>query len=754
MSRFASLKTLADPQPCQIGEAGYLLYQLQASGQPIAPSWVITADCFQQSMQKLVTREPIYADWPQLLWQHASATGYSVQNLAKRLRRPLLNLPLALPWSDLLADIDSPVVRLIPSLWCSETVPIAPFAQILESPFCWAEPEALEAAVKQLWTTVLSAKSLAFWSQWATQSTSRGAYPAQVEVAIVVQAVAPTAVSGTLTVRSAGTVAIAAVQGQIAAMSEVCPATYEGKLPLAPQFAWQAGYQEQGYRLGDRDTASPTFLIDACLRRTLLTQPTRAVIDDSLERRLWTLAKWLGTWTERLLQIEWSLTAPSRTLHITQAGWWPLQPFATSTVTSADELLTGHAAAPGQGQGRALILTPETPLPVSAHHQIVIAAEVVPEWLPLLKTAAGIISERGGLTSHAAVLARELGLPAIVGVVDATQRFQPGEGLHIDGDRGLIKSLPELLPDQQPDASPERSALARSVLEGASRTAIWLNLSQPEIAATTAALPVAGVGLLRSEWLMLPVLERLHPYQWIAQGQQDVLLERLLGQLRPILAAFAPRPVRYRSLDIRTSEFAQLMGAPPVEANPMLGIRGTFSYGQQPGFFQLELQLLKRLQDEGYHNVQLLLPFVRTVAEFTDCQAQVQAIGLDQQPDFELWIMAEVPSVLFLLPEYVAAGVQGIAIGTHDLTQLLLGIDRDQQLFSAHFDETHPAVQGAISQLMQSAQQLQIACCLCGASPIHHPEAVRAAIQQGLTAISVDVTALEVTANLIQQAES
>ena len=353
MPWFSSLKTLADPQPCQIGEVGYLLHQLQAAGQPIAPSWVITADCFQQSIHKLVAREPIYADWPQLLWQHASPTGYSVQNLAKRLRRPLLNLPLTLPWSDLLAEIDSSVVRLIPSLWCGETAAMAPLAQMLESPFCWAEPEALEAAVKQLWASVLSAKSLAFWSQWvSTQSMSVDPYPPPVEIAIVVQAVAPTALSGTLTVRVAETVAIAAVQGLIAAMPEACPETYEGKLPRVPQFAWQAGYQEQGYQLGDRDSASPTFLLDTCLQRTLLTQPTRSAIDDTIERRLWSLAKWLSTWTELPLQIEWGITAPTQTLHITQASWWPLQPFATSAFMSAtDEPVSGHAAAPGQGQG-------------------------------------------------------------------------------------------------------------------------------------------------------------------------------------------------------------------------------------------------------------------------------------------------------------------------------------------------------------------------------------------------------------------
>jgi pyruvate,water dikinase len=160
------------------------------------------------------------------------------------------------------------------------------------------------------------------------------------------------------------------------------------------------------------------------------------------------------------------------------------------------------------------------------------------------------------------------------------------------------------------------------------------------------------------------------------------------------------------------------------------------------------------LQDEGYGNVQLLLPFVRTVEEVVYCRSLIERAGLHEQPNFAFWIMAEVPSVLFLLPQYVAAGVQGIAIGTHDLTQLLLGVDRDQAIFTAPYDETHPAVQAAIAQLIEAAHQANVACCLCGVSPTHHPECLAAAIEHHVTGLSVDVSALEITVQIAQRAEA
>lgn len=749
MSCFLSLNTLVEAEASQIGESAWQLCRVQQAGQIVPNSWVIPVTFFDEMRHQLVAREPLFADWPQLLWQQDHGTGYAVQQRAKRLRRPLSNAPLNVPWADLLTAIDTPVVRLCPSLWLGEGVATIPWGQMLAAPLCWAEPEALEAALKQVWFSALDAKSLTFWRLWRSAQADAGAhYPAQVNLAVIVQAVAAVTFSGTLTIRKP-TVAIAAVEGLPTALDECCPATWTGELSRPSHFSWHEGFQESLYSPRHPTDIHSTPSIETCLHQVSRSRPA-LTMPAAVEHQLWSVAQWLTNWSEAPMQIEWRIDADSGALHIAQVHGWPLCPYTAPAIAPPAEhahLITGRGAAPGTGQGRALVLSPEQPLPGSAHQQIIIATAIAPDWLPLLKTARGIVSEQGGLTCHAAVLARELGLPAIVGVPDATERFRQGEALSIDGDRGLINRLTDL-----PHATTASSRKSSSFEP--TQTQIWVNLSQPETAAEIASLPLAGVGLLRSEWLMLPALERQHPYHWLAIGQKELLLKRLVQQLRPILAAFAPRPVRYRTLDIRTSEFAQLIGAPAVEPNPMLGARGTFSYQRQPQFFLLELELLKRLQDEGYGNIQLILPFVRTVEEVSHCRSLVETVGLHHHPNFALWMMAEVPSVLFLLPQYIAAGIQGIAIGTHDLTQLLLGIDRDQTIFTAPYDETHPAVQTAIAQLIQAAQQAEIACCLCGASPTHHPEFIAAAVRQQVEGISVDVSVLELTTRIIQQTET
>ena len=185
----------------------------------------------------------------------------------------------------------------------------------------------------------------------------------------------------------------------------------------------------------------------------------------------------------------------------------------------------------------------------------------------------------------------------------------------------------------------------------------------------------------------------------------------------------------------------------------MLGLRGTFSYQVDPILFDLELEALRQVQQLGYSNVQLILPFVRTVEEFVFCRQRIEAVGLFQVPQFQLWIMAEVPSVLFLLPDYVRAGAQGVAIGTNDLTQLLLGVDRDQSLMATGFDTQHPAVMAAIGQIIRMAQQAGVPCSICGEAPARDPEMIAALVGWGVTSISVSPGALEQTYRAIAQAE-
>jgi pyruvate,water dikinase len=364
------------------------------------------------------------------------------------------------------------------------------------------------------------------------------------------------------------------------------------------------------------------------------------------------------------------------------------------------------------------------------------------------------------MTCHAAIVARELGIPAITGASNATGRIQAAEVLLLDGDRGCVyhgnstdaeqaasvplsepgKAVPDLLQEQY------RTPIG---------TQLMVNLSQPEALERLAGLPIDGVGLLRAELLAVGLLDGQHPDLWLHQGRQAELRDRLAHQIAQFARALSPRPVFYRSLDLRSHEFSGLAGrnTTPPEVNPMLGWRGTLSYTTDPALLNLELATLAQIHQSGWDNVHLLLPFVRTVEEFIFCRQRVEQAGLLQNSRFQLWIMAEVPSVLFLLPEYVRAGVQGISIGSNDLTQLILAIDRDQAQMATAFDERHPAVLAAIAQLIRQAKQLGIPCSICGQAPSRYPELIERLVEWGITGISVSLDAVEQTYRAIARAE-
>jgi pyruvate,water dikinase len=269
-------------------------------------------------------------------------------------------------------------------------------------------------------------------------------------------------------------------------------------------------------------------------------------------------------------------------------------------------------------------------------------------------------------------------------------------------------------------------------------------------------LPLDGVGLLRSELMMIDALENLHPNEWLRQGLKHELVARLAQLILQFAAAFAPRPVYYRSLDWRSHEFQLITGDTSLlepEVNPALGLRGTRRYLIDPTSFDLELAALGQVYACGYTNVHLLLPFVRSVEEFAFCRRRVELTALIDNPHFQLWIMAEVPSVLFLLPDYVKAGVQGISIGTNDLTQLLLAADRDQRQLGSTLDARHPAVMRAIKHLIQTARQQGIPCSICGQAPAQFPELIDSFVQWGVTSISVDLNDVQRTYSAIARAE-
>ncbi len=286
-------------------------------------------------------------------------------------------------------------------------------------------------------------------------------------------------------------------------------------------------------------------------------------------------------------------------------------------------------------------------------------------------------------------------------------------------------------------------------------TKLYVNLALAERAEEIAALDVDGVGLLRAEFLVTEALGGRHPRQVLATGGRNEFLDRMSASLLRITRPFVPRPVIYRTIDFRTNEFRGLEGGEqyePQERNPMIGYRGCYRYVREPDLFALELELLARVREQT-PNLHLMIPFVRTKWELEACLELVDASPLHDDRGLLRWIMAEVPSVVHWLPEYAALGIDGVSIGSNDLTQLVLGVDRDSEVCAELFDESDGAVMAAIEQIIRTSAELGLTSSLCGQAPSNRPSFAEALVRFGIDSVSVNPDAADRTRHVLARAE-
>jgi len=410
-------------------------------------------------------------------------------------------------------------------------------------------------------------------------------------------------------------------------------------------------------------------------------------------------------------------------------------------------LLQGDPASPGIGMGRVNIIENAKEISKVKKGDVLVAQATNPDFVPAMKKAVAIVTEKGGRTSHAAIVSRELGVPAIVGAKNATKILKNGLLVTVNGTSGdVYKGIYGI-----------HSKTINKELEEpiVTATKVYVNLSDPSLADRTALLPADGVGLLRAEFIMAQV--GTHPKKMIRNGKSSVFVNMLSDSLEKFCRAFGERPVVYRTSDLKTNEYKNLIGGrafEPHEENPMLGYRGAFRYINDPEVFNLELEAIKKVRFiRGCRNLWIMIPFVRTVKELIQVKRLISSSGLYRSESFKIWMMVEIPSNVIMLEKFINVGLDGVSIGSNDLTQLILGIDRDNSEIAHEFDEQSEAVLWAFERAIKMCGKYKITSSICGQAASMYPSLLEKLVKWGITSVSVSPDAVLATRKLISEFE-
>jgi pyruvate,water dikinase len=435
-------------------------------------------------------------------------------------------------------------------------------------------------------------------------------------------------------------------------------------------------------------------------------------------------------------------------------------------------LVTGQSVGQAIASGRARVIQGVQDLHLFQHGEVLVTDKTDPDWEPVMKKASAVITNRGGRTCHAAIVSRELGLPAVIGTARATDILQDGQTVTVscaDGETGTVY-------DGALPFSVERIDIARLPRP---RTKVMMNVGNPEGVFALAQQPNDGVGLARLEFIISTAIG-IHPLALAHYDRLDdpalkaeidrrttgytdksqFFVDALASGVGTIAAAFYPKDVIVRLSDFKTNEYAHLLGGAryePKEENPMLGFRGASRY-YHPNYrdgFALECRALKRVRDEmGLTNVKLMIPFCRTVEEGRRVQAQCALNGLRRgENGLEMYVMCEIPSNVLLASAF-AEIFDGFSIGSNDLTQLVLGVDRDSATVAPLFDERDPAVLAMITMGIASAKASGRKIGICGQAPSDYPDFTRFLVEQGIDSISLNPDAVVRTTQIIATAEA
>ncbi|WP_278479748.1 phosphoenolpyruvate synthase [Phascolarctobacterium faecium] len=470
------------------------------------------------------------------------------------------------------------------------------------------------------------------------------------------------------------------------------------------------------------------------------------------------------------MDMEWGVDERTNKIWILQArpetvwsrrnkeGGAKVQESKSMTTTDHKVIVKGLPASPGKVSGRVHVILDPSRIDEFKEGEILVTEMTAPDWVPAMKKAKAIVTDSGGMTCHASIVSRELGIPCIVGTKSrgeaATVTIPDGIDVTIDATHGVVY---EGIIEEAKKENQAGAAVAVAEYFPPTGTKVYMNLGDPELAEKYSSLPCDGIGLMREEFIWTTYIHE-HPLYLIKTGHPEKVVDQLAEGMRQVCQAMAPRPVTLRFSDFKSSEYRDLKGGDefePYEPSALLGWRGASRY-YDPKYieaFKLECQAVVKVREEfGLKNLNVMIPFCRNVEECEKVVKIMAECGLERGKDFKVWVMAEIPSNIILADQFNKY-VDGYSIGSNDLTMLVLGCDRDNDTVSHIYDERNLAVRRAVRHLIEVAHSEGKTVSICGQAPSVYPEFCEFLIKSGIDSISVNPDTVKFTKKLVAQVE-
>ncbi|MBM3934190.1 MAG: phosphoenolpyruvate synthase [SAR202 cluster bacterium] len=712
------------------GGKGASLGEMTRAGFPVPPGFVVTTSAFKEFME----RNRLYEAIDGLIPKSAGANLSELQRAALQIQNIITSAPMTM---QVMREVEEAYRRIgegTVAVRSSATAEDGEDASFAGQQRTFLHVEGIKDVIKAIqgcWASLFEARAI-FYRE------TNGFRHDDVSIAVPVQQMVSSDVSGVMftvhpTTNDRSHMVIEAIYGlgEPLVSGELSPDTYvleRGSQRIVDrQIAEQSwkmcrGRRQNGYSNGTEHEEIPVEL------------QKRQKLNDIMLARLAILGLKLEKHYGSPQDVEWVLhnghlyvlqSRPITTLQSTNGHVAP-----ADHETDIEAVISGSPASPGVVSGPVRIIHSADDIDKVMTGDVLVTEMTTPDFVPAMKRAAGIVTDRGGRTCHAAIVSREMGIPCIVGAGAATKVLTNGAIVTINGRTGKVYA-------GDVTAQLKTNSPAKTGQKLKTRTRFYVNLADPDAAERVASMHVDGVGLLRAEFMMAHIGE--HPRAKLDSGRRGEYVDRLAEGLEKFASAFGERPVVYRFSDFKTDEYRNLKGGQqyePHEDNPIIGYRGCSRYLQEPDLLEMEVEAIKRVR-ALHKNLWVMLPFVRTLDEMKGVKDLLDKFGLPRQENFKLWMMCEVPSNVILLEEFLDLGVDGVSIGSNDLTQLILGVDRNSEKPTSTFDECNPAVMRAMERVVKVCKSRGVTVSICGQAPSVYPEFVKALISWGITFVSV-----------------